>query len=128
MDVLETNANSEVFELEGSVIDEPVEIQSIKVYVPYDEEGRTTTVIGNALPDSEVKCITPADIIASMSYFFNLLNGIGYTDDIDHLGNRRLRSVGELYRTNSVSVYQEWNVLFVKECLFKTLIQSHHNN
>ena len=31
-----------------------------------------------------------------MSYFFNLLNGIGYTDDIDHLGNRRLRSVGEL--------------------------------
>ena len=27
---------------------------------------------------------------------FNLLAGIGYTDDIDHLGNRRLRSVGEL--------------------------------
>ncbi|MCE5098163.1 DNA-directed RNA polymerase subunit beta [Staphylococcus devriesei] len=96
MEVLETNANSEVFELEGSVIDEPVEIQSIKVYVPNDEEARTTTVIGNALPESEVKCITPADIIASMSYFFNLLNGIGYTDDIDHLGNRRLRSVGEL--------------------------------
>lgn len=96
MNVLESNANSEVFELEGSVIDEPVEIQSIKVYVPNDEEERTTTVIGNALPDSEVKCIIPADIIASMSYFFNLLNGIGYTDDIDHLGNRRLRSVGEL--------------------------------
>lgn len=96
MNVLESNANSEVFELEGSVIDEPVEIQSIKVYVPNDEEERTTTVIGNALSDSEVKCITPADIIASMSYFFNLLNGIGYTDDIDHLGNRRLRSVGEL--------------------------------
>ncbi|MDS3873007.1 DNA-directed RNA polymerase subunit beta [Staphylococcus hominis] len=96
MNVLESNANSEVFELEGSVIDEPVEIQSIKVYVPNDEEERTTTVIGNASPDSEVKCITPADIIASMSYFFNLLNGIGYTDDIDHLGNRRLRSVGEL--------------------------------
>lgn len=96
MDVLESNANSEVFELEGTVIDEPVEIQPIKVYVPNDEEGRTTTVIGNAFPDSEVKCITPADIIASMSYFFNLLSGIGFTDDIDHLGNRRLRSVGEL--------------------------------
>ncbi|HCY1374254.1 TPA: DNA-directed RNA polymerase subunit beta [Staphylococcus aureus] len=96
MDVLESNANSEVFELHGSVIDEPVEIQSINVYVPNDDEGRTTTVIGNAFPDSEVKCITPADIIASMSYFFNLLSGIGYTDDIDHLGNRRLRSVGEL--------------------------------
>ena len=48
MDVLESNANSEVFELHGSVIDEPVEIQSIKVYVPNDDEGRTTTVIGNA--------------------------------------------------------------------------------
>ncbi|MCD8907280.1 DNA-directed RNA polymerase subunit beta [Staphylococcus arlettae] len=96
MDVLEANANSEVFALEGTVIDEPVEIQSIKVYVPNDEEERTTTVIGNAFPDSEVKCITPADIIASMSYFFNLLSGIGFTDDIDHLGNRRLRSVGEL--------------------------------
>lgn len=33
MNVLESNANSEVFELHGSVIDEPVEIQSIKVYV-----------------------------------------------------------------------------------------------
>ena len=48
MNVLESNANSEVFELHGSVIDEPVEIQSIKVYVPNDDEGRTTTVIGNA--------------------------------------------------------------------------------
>ena len=48
MDVLESNANNEVFELHGSVIDEPVEIQSIKVYVPNDDEGRTTTVIGNA--------------------------------------------------------------------------------
>ena len=44
----------------------------------------------------EVKHITPADIIASISYFFNLLHGVGNTDDIDHLGNRRLRSVGEL--------------------------------
>ena len=53
-------------------------------------------MIGNAFPDEAVKCITPADIISSLSYFFNLLHGVGYTDDIDHLGNRRLRSVGEL--------------------------------
>ena len=45
---------------------------------------------------TEIKHITPADIIASISYFFNLLYGVGNTDDIDHLGNRRLRSVGEL--------------------------------
>ena len=43
-----------------------------------------------------MKNITPADVIASVSYFFNLLYDVGNTDDIDHLGNRRLRSVGEL--------------------------------
>ena len=36
------------------------------------------------------------DIIASISYYFGLIEGIGQTDDIDHLGNRRLRTVGEL--------------------------------
>ena len=42
------------------------------------------------------KHITPADIVASMNYFFNLQEGMGSTDDIDHLGNRGTRSVGEL--------------------------------
>ena len=95
MDVLEANANLETFRLENGLLDEPIEIQSIKVEAPNQEEG-TTTVIGNAFPDVEVKSITPSDIIASMSYFFNLIEGVGHTDDIDHLGNRRLRSVGEL--------------------------------
>ncbi len=36
------------------------------------------------------------DIIASISYIGNLANGVGEVDDIDHLGNRRIRSVGEL--------------------------------
>ena len=36
------------------------------------------------------------DIIASISYQFNLFHDVGYIDDIDHLGNRRIRSVGEL--------------------------------
>ena len=42
------------------------------------------------------KHILIADIIASVSYILNLNYGIGETDDIDHLGNRRLRTVGEL--------------------------------
>ena len=37
-----------------------------------------------------------ADDIASVNYLVNLRYGIGEIDDIDHLGNRRLRSVGEL--------------------------------
>jgi len=42
------------------------------------------------------KHITPEDILASINYLNNLSAGIGLADDIDHLGNRRLRSVGEL--------------------------------
>ncbi len=42
------------------------------------------------------KHITKEDIISSICYILNLDHGVGHTDDIDHLGNRRLRSVGEL--------------------------------
>ncbi len=42
------------------------------------------------------KHITIDDIIATVSYFLNLCEGVGVVDDIDHLGNRRIRSVGEL--------------------------------
>jgi len=42
------------------------------------------------------KHITKEDIFASINYMINLTHGIGSTDDIDHLGNRRLRCVGEL--------------------------------
>ncbi|MBR3355983.1 MAG: DNA-directed RNA polymerase subunit beta [Oscillospiraceae bacterium] len=42
------------------------------------------------------KHITVDDILASVNYMLNVCNGIGTTDDIDHLGNRRIRSVGEL--------------------------------
>ena len=42
------------------------------------------------------KHIIMEDIIASVSYILNLNYGIGNIDDIDHLGNRRLRTVGEL--------------------------------
>ena len=42
------------------------------------------------------KHVTKEDIFASVNYLFNISHGIGSTDDIDHLGNRRLRCVGEL--------------------------------
>ncbi|SFE41692.1 DNA-directed RNA polymerase subunit beta [Lentibacillus persicus] len=79
------------------VLEEPVRVQSVKIVDPTDPDGeRELDVIGNANVDRGVKHITPADIISSVSYFFNLLHRVGGTDDIDHLGNRRLRSVGEL--------------------------------
>ena len=42
------------------------------------------------------RTITIHDIMASINYLLNLMEGVGNTDDIDHLGNRRVRSVGEL--------------------------------
>src|SRR5699024_11875850 len=57
---------------------------------------RTLNVIGNSFVAEDVKHITPVDIVSSINYFFNLLYKVGDIDDIDHLGNRRLRSVGEL--------------------------------
>ena len=42
------------------------------------------------------RTVTVADILSSINYLNGLAHGIGTTDDIDHLGNRRIRSVGEL--------------------------------
>ncbi|GAK04720.1 LOW QUALITY PROTEIN: DNA-directed RNA polymerase beta subunit [Geomicrobium sp. JCM 19037] len=82
---------------DGVVEDADINVQSIKIYAPNDPEGeQTIQVISNGVIDKSIKNITAEDIIASISYFFNLLHGVGNTDDIDHLGNRRLRSVGEL--------------------------------
>ncbi len=50
----------------------------------------------NRVDDLIPKHITLDDIFATVSYFINLCEGVGEVDDIDHLGNRRIRSVGEL--------------------------------
>ena len=47
-------------------------------------------------PLNSKKCITMSDMIAFYNYMFTLLDGVGTTDDIDMLGNRRIRTVGEL--------------------------------
>ena len=80
---------------DDGVVQDPMKLQIIKVYSKNDPE-RVVNIIGNGNVDLKYKHITPADIIASMNYFFNLQEGFGTTDDIDHLGNRRIRSVGEL--------------------------------
>ncbi|QBP39773.1 DNA-directed RNA polymerase subunit beta [Paenisporosarcina antarctica] len=80
----------------GGVLDGDITLQSIKIYAPNNESQQEINVISNAYIEDAIKNITPADIISSVGYFFNLLYKVGFTDDIDHLGNRRLRSVGEL--------------------------------
>ena len=78
-----------------AVVTEPVVLQKFKVVAPNDPD-RVVTIVGNANPDDKVRALTTADILAEMSYFLNLAEGIGKVDDIDHLGNRRVRAVGEL--------------------------------
>src|SRR5690625_3992224 len=93
----ENKLNLETIQLYNGVVDVEAPIQLIKILDPTDSEGeRVLHVVGNANVENEVKKITQADILSSISYFFNLLFEVGHTDDIDHLGNRRLRSVGEL--------------------------------
>ena len=59
-------------------------------------EDELMSVIRRRRDDLVPKHITLDDIYSSISYFLNLCEGIGTQDDIDHLGNRRIRSVGEL--------------------------------
>lgn len=93
---LENNIGFRTLNPIGGVVENDILLQSIKIYAPNEDGEKVINVLGNAYVEEAVKNISPADIIASISYFFNLLYGVGDTDDIDHLGNRRLRSVGEL--------------------------------
>lgn len=80
---------------DDAVLTEPVDLQIVKIQAPKDAD-RVINVIGNASPGKEARALTIADVLASLNYFLGLYEGIGKTDDIDHLGNRRIRSVGEL--------------------------------
>ena len=65
-----------------------------EIYVE-DKDGNTIKIIGND-PYANMHTITMSDMYAFFAYNLNVMDGIGTTDDIDMLGNRRIRSVGEL--------------------------------
>jgi len=69
-------------------------VQEVKIYNPNNKKQKIT-LIGND-QSIEVKRLTISDVYASVSYYLNLLDGVGNYDEIDHLGNRRIRQVGEL--------------------------------
>ncbi len=81
--------------IENVVRDTFVEVLNIRI----KEHGTTKELklIGNNSNETQLH-ITTSDIIASISYYLNLFNGVGSMDDIDHLGNRRLRLIGELLK------------------------------
>ena len=69
-------------------------VQIVKVYSKTNPDN-IVKVIGND-QNIDIKRLTVSDIYAALSYYLNLLDGIGSFDEIDHLSNRRVRQVGEL--------------------------------
>ena len=75
-------------------LDTHCSVNIVKVYTN-DKKEKVVNVIGTDLT-LELDYVTISDMIATISYFMNVMEGFGDTDDIDHLGNRRIRCVGEL--------------------------------
>ncbi len=77
-------------------IKEYVNYNVLKSIIDTTEKDKLHEVIKERYDELVPRHITTEDIIASVSYLLNLDNGLGNIDDIDHLGNRRIRCVGEL--------------------------------
>ncbi len=78
-------------------INERVSFKVLKdIFESASDDAETEEMIKARADELVPKHITLDDIYATVSYFINLCEGIGSVDDIDHLGNRRIRSVGEL--------------------------------
>ena len=69
-------------------------VQVIKIYSKVKPD-KVINVVGND-QKIDAKRLTISDVYASVSYYLNLLEGVGNYDEIDHLSNRRVRQVGEL--------------------------------
>lgn len=78
-------------------LDQFNKVQTVKVY-DKKYEKKVITIIGND-QTIDSRRLTISDVYGAVSYYLNLLDGIGNVDEIDHLGNRRVRQVGELIQT-----------------------------
>ena len=78
-------------------LDEYNKIQTVDVFSKENPE-QVITIIGND-QSTDTKRLTIPDVYASVSYYLDLLDDIGNIDEIDNLGNRRVRQVGELIQT-----------------------------
>ena len=77
-------------------IKEMVNYEVLKSIIDTTEKEKLHDTIKERIDELIPKHVTTEDIIGSISYLLNIDHGIGNVDDIDHLGNRRIRCVGEL--------------------------------
>lgn len=121
-DIIDENTGEVVFEAGTKITDEEIKYLDehrylLKKFIKLAEEsaienGKTDTIVEELyikINDNEIKLmgndqdedklyITISDIFAFINYYLYLGEGIGSFDDIDHLGNRRIRSAGELIK------------------------------
>ncbi len=77
-------------------VKELVNYEVLKNILDNTEEKDLAKVLNERMDELVPKHVTTEDILGSISYLLNLDHGLGRIDDIDHLGNRRIRCVGEL--------------------------------
>ncbi len=86
--------------LDAGLNDEPVYVEVLYVKTSDAKDAEIIKLIGSyqAENNEDLLHISISDILAATSYYFTLFDGVGSLDDIDHLGNRRLRLIGELLK------------------------------
>ena len=121
------------FQLRGDLdANDAVIIEKIQVLaLQKDDSEKVVTIIGSYF-NEERQHITLSDIIASASYYLNLIENVGNYDDVDNLANRRLRLTGELLQNSfrvglaklEKSVKDKMSTQDVKEMRVQKLINS----
>ena len=78
-------------------LDENTSVYIINVYND-ETKSKVCKIVANDI-NLTIHRVTISDIVATFSYFINIIDGFGETDDIDNLSNRRIRRIGELLQT-----------------------------
>ena len=105
-------------------------VNVVNVYTD-ETKKKVVPVIGTDL-NLTVGCVTFSDVLAIFSYFMNIIEGFGETDDIDNLSNRRIRSVGELIQTQfrigltklAKTIQQKMSISDMTQVTIKSLINT----
>ena len=98
LDAIDLDKEKEIF---GTLTDEEntlgmVHRRFITLKIYDNDHNPMHLICSPTLDIHDDRTISMHDIFASINYILNLMDGVGHVDDIDHLGNRRVRSVGEL--------------------------------
>ena len=96
LDAVDMERETDFFELFELKDEDSKKNDALIVLYLMKKDGTHMKLLCSQTREIHDRTIAKSDIIASISYLLNLMDDVGTTDDIDHLGNRRVRAVGEL--------------------------------